>query len=140
MRLFIDTNIIVDLLAARAPFAADAAQLFTLADMGRVKLFTSSIAVTTTFYLLQKEVKPEVARAAIQKLLTLVKVVDAGHPGIIRAINDIQFKDFEDAVQYQSALAAKAKILVTQNEKDFGKSAISVMTPKQVLNSISSEQ
>jgi len=140
MRLFIDTNIIVDLLAARAPFAADAAQLFTFAAMGRVKLFSSSIAVTTTFYLLQKEVKPEVARAAIQKLLTLIKVVDAGHPGIIRAINDLQFKDFEDAVQYQSALVSKAKILVTRNEKDFGKSAISVMTPKQVLNSVSSEQ
>lgn len=98
-----------------------------------MKLFTSSIAVTTTFYLLQKEVKPEVARAAIQKLLTIVKVVDAGHSGIIRAINDLQFKDFEDAVQHQSALAAKATILVTRNEKDFGKSVISVMTPKQVL-------
>ena len=133
MRLFIDTNVIVDLLAARTPFLRDAAQLFTLADTGKVKLFTSSIAVTTTFYLLQKEVKLEVARAAIQKLLTMVKVVDAGHSGIIRAINDLQFNDFEDAVQHQSALAAKAKILVTRNEKDFGKSAISVMTPKQVL-------
>lgn len=133
MRLFIDTNVIVDLLAARTPFLRDAAQIFTLADTGKVKLFTSSIAVTTTFYLLQKEVKPEVSRAAIQKLLTMVKVVDAGHSGIIRAINDLQFKDFEDAVQHQSALAAKAKILVTRNEKDFGKSVISVMTPKQVL-------
>ena len=94
MRLFIDTNIIVDLLAARTPFLRDAAQLFTLADTGKVKLFTSSIAVTTTFYLLQKEVKPEVARAAIQKLLTMVKGVDAGPSGIIRAINDLQFNDF----------------------------------------------
>ena len=50
MLLFIDTNIIVDLLAARTPFLRDAAQLFTLADTGKVKLFTSSIAVTTTFY------------------------------------------------------------------------------------------
>jgi len=133
MRLFIDTNVIVDLLAARTPFLRDAAQLFTLADTGKVKLFTSSIAVTTTFYLLQKEVKPEVARAAIQKLLTMVKVVDAGHSGIIRAINDLQFQDFEDAVQHQSALATKAKIFVTRNEKDFDKSVISVMTPKQVL-------
>ena len=64
------------------------------------------------------------------------EVVDAGHPGIIRAINDLQFKDFEDAVQYQSALAAKAIILVTRSEKDFGKSAISVMTPKQVLGQL----
>ena len=55
MRLFIDTNVIVDLLGASAPFAADAAQLFTLADMGRVKLFTSSIAVTTTFYFCKKK-------------------------------------------------------------------------------------
>ena len=101
-----------------------------------MKLFTSGIAVTTAFYLLKKEVKPEMARAALQKLLTLVKVVDAVHRGIIGAINDLQFKDFEDAVQYQSALAAKAKILVTRSEKDFGKSAISVMTPKQVLGQL----
>ena len=133
MRLFIDTNVIVDLFAARKPFVEDAARLFTLADKGKVKLFTSSTAVTTTFYLLKKELKLDKARAAILKLLTLVEVVDAGHLGVIRAVNDIQFKDFEDAVQYQSALKAKAKILVTRNEKDFGVSSISVMTPKQVL-------
>lgn len=136
MRLFVDTNVIVDLLAGRKPFVEDAAKLFTLADMGKVKLFTSSTAVTTTFYLLKKELKLDKARAAILKLLTLVEVVDAGHLGVIRAVNDLQFKDFEDAVQYQSALKAKAKILVTRNEKDFSVSSISVMTPKQVLSGV----
>lgn len=133
MRLFIDTNVILDLLAARKPFVDDAARLFTLADKGEVKLFTSSTTVTTTYYLLHKELKQDKARAAVSKLLTLVEIVDAGHLGVIRAINDLQFKDFEDAVQYQSALQAKAKILVTRNEKDFRESVISVMTPRQVL-------
>lgn len=134
MRLFVDTNVVIDLLAARKPFVDDAARLFTLADQGKVKLFTSSTTVTTTYYLLSKELKQDQARAAVLKLLTLVEVVDAGHLGVIRAINDLQFKDFEDAVQYQSALQSKAKILVTRNEKDFRESVISVMTPKQVLN------
>jgi len=133
MRLFIDTNVIIDLLAARQPFADDAARLFTLADKREVKIFTSSTTVTTTYYLLNKELKQDKARAAVSKLLTLVEVIDAGHLGVIRAINDIQFKDFEDAVQYQSALQAKAKILVTRNTKDFNLSSISVMTPKQVF-------
>jgi len=133
MRLFIDTNVIIDLLAARQPFADDAARLFTLADKREVKIFTSSTTVTTTYYLLNKELKQDKARAAVSKLLTLVEVIDARHLGVIRAINDIQFKDFEDAVQYQSALQAKAKILVTRNTKDFNLSSISVMTPKQVF-------
>lgn len=134
MKLFIDTNVILDLLAARKPFVKSAEKIFTLAANGRLKLFTSSISIATTYYILGKQLSPEDTRASLQKLLTLITVSDAGHMGTVRAVNDLNFKDIEDALQNQCALTCKAKIIVTRNEKDFRDCSLSVMTPDQFLS------
>jgi predicted nucleic acid-binding protein len=133
VKLFLDTNVILDLLTGRLPFKADADRLFSLADHGKVALFASSQSIATAYYVMSKSMKPEEARSSLQKLLTLIKVSDLNHKSTVRAINDLNFSDIEDSLQHQCAIQSKATILVTRNEKDFRKSSISVMTPKQVL-------
>lgn len=133
MKLFLDTNVILDLLTGRLPFKADAERLFSLADHGKVALFGSSQSIATAYYVMSKSMKPEEARSSLQKLLTLIKVSDLNHKSTVRTINDLNFSDIEDSLQHQCAIQSRATILVTRNEKDFRKSSISVMTPKQVL-------
>lgn len=133
MRLFLDTNIILDLLTAREPFKVDAERLFSLADAGKVKLFVATQTIATAYYLMNKTMKSEEVRSALQKLLTIVHVCDTSHKSTVRAINDVSFSDLEDSLQHQCAIQSKASILVTRNDKDFKRSSISVMTPKQVL-------
>jgi predicted nucleic acid-binding protein len=133
VKLFLDTNIILDLLTGRLPFKAEAERLFSLADQGKVKLYASSQSVATADYVLNKTLKAEVTRSSLQKLLTIISVCDLSHKAIVRAVNDLNFSDIEDSLQHQCAIQSKASILVTRNEKDFRKASISVMTPKQVL-------
>jgi len=133
VRLFVDTNVILDLLTGRLPFKKDAERLFSLADQGKVKLCASSQSIATAYYVMSKSLKVDQVRSSLQKLLTLITVCDLSHKATIRAVHDLNFDDIEDSLQHQCALQSKSTVLVTRNEKDFRKTSISVMTPEQVL-------
>ena len=125
-RLFLDTNIVVDLLAGREPFCYDATQLFTLAHEKKVELFVSPMTFSTASFLLRKH-GPEGVRNLLSNLRQLVSVTISDERIVDDSIAS-QFKDFEDAMQYYTALNAKAEIIITRNGKDFTASNLPVMT------------
>ena len=127
-RLLVDTNIILDLLAKREPFYQDAAILFSLADKGEVKLFTSALSVANVNYVLLRHGKPEKARQILRKLKLLTGILSLDEKIIDLALNDDVFNDFEDALQYYSALENNIDVLITRNLKDFKNVALPVMT------------
>jgi predicted nucleic acid-binding protein len=131
--LFLDTNIIIDLLAKREPFYKSAAQLFSLADKIKLELSVSALTFANTNYILLRERKPEEARLILRKLKLLVKVISLDDKIIGLSLNDIDFKDYEDALQYYSALENGDDIIITRNLKDFLKSKIPVLTAEQFL-------
>jgi predicted nucleic acid-binding protein len=134
--LFLDTNIVIDLLAKREPYYKPAAQLFSLADKMKIQLCVSALTFANTNYILLRERKPEEARLILRKLKLLVKVISLDDKIIGLSLNDSDFKDYEDALQYYSALENGDDLMITRNLKDFQKSKIPVLTPEQFLQLI----
>jgi predicted nucleic acid-binding protein len=131
--LFLDTNIVIDLLAKREPFYRWAAQLFSLADKLKLQLCVSALTFANTNYILLKERKPEEAKLILRRLKLLVKVISLDDKIIGLSLNDSDFKDYEDALQYYSALENGNDMIITRNLKDFQKSKIPVLTAEQYL-------
>ena len=130
-RLFLDTNIVVDLLEGREPFCYDAAQLFTMAHEKKVELLVSPMTFSTASFLLRKH-GSEGVRNLLSNLRQLVSVTISDERTVDDSIAS-QFKDFEDAMQYYTALNAKAEIIITRNGKDFTASNLPVMTATEYL-------
>ena len=133
-KIFVDTNIILDLLAKRALFFAEAQQLFTLADKNKVKLYVSSLTIANTYYVLSHSLKIQDARKIIRKFKILVSVL-AVDEKIIDLALDSEFIDFEDAIQYYAAAENGVDLIITRNLKDFKPSIIPVLTAKDYLTS-----
>jgi predicted nucleic acid-binding protein len=134
-RVLLDTNIIIDLLAKREPYDQDARILFSLADKEKVKLFTSALSIANVSYVLLRKRKPEEAKQILRKLKLLFGILSLDEKVINLALNDNEFNDFEDGLQYYSALENNIEIIVTRNLKDFENSKLPVMTARQ-LNEI----
>ena len=135
-RLLIDTNIVIDLLAKREPFYSDSAGLFSRADKKQVQLSLSSLTFANTNYILLKTKKPNEVKLILRKLKLLADVLPLDDKIIDLALNDTNFTDFEDGLQYFTALENDQDIIITRNLKDFKKSKIPVMTAEQYLRTI----
>ena len=134
-QLLIDTNIIIDLLAKREPFYEDAAKLFSLADKNMVRLSVSSLSFANTNYLLQKTYSSVVAREILRKFKILTIVLSLDDKIVDLSLNDRGFSDFEDAIQYYSAIENSQDIIITRNLRDFKSSKIPVLTAGEFLRS-----
>ncbi len=132
-QLFLDTNIILDLLAKRDPFYDDAAVLFSLADKKIVELFVSSLTFANTNYILLKQLKPEEAKRVLRKLKVLVNVLSLDDKIIELALNDKDFKDYEDALQYYTAIENGKDVIITRNKKDFHKAKLPIITAGEFI-------
>lgn len=133
-RLFIDTNIILDLLGNRQPFYESIAKIATLADKKQVTLVVSPISFATVNYFLSKFESPKVAKEKLRKFKIISEVCKLDEYTIEKGLNS-SFNDFEDALQYISAIDSNCEIIITRNGKDFKKSLIPVMTADEYLNS-----
>lgn len=133
MKVFIDTNIIIDLLAKREPFYHESLQLFSLADSNKIHLSVSTLSIVNTHYILKDVMKIKNARSIIGKFKVLVHSQELTDKIIELALNDLNFKDFEDGIQYYSAIESKSNLIITRNLKDFKHSTIPTMSPKEFL-------
>ena len=133
--LLVDTNIVLDLLAERKEFLIEAQELFTLSDKKEVKLYVSSLTFANTFYILSQKMKLSDARKILRKFKVLVEVLPMDDK-IIDLSLESDFKDFEDAIQYHTAIENDIKIIITRNLKDFKTSKIPVLTAKSYIGLI----
>lgn len=131
-KIFIDTDIILDLLARRGPFYKFSAELFTLIDSGKIKAYTSSIIFTNLHYILRRLHNKSKATKSLQKIRTLLHVLAVGEKIIDLALAS-DFKDFEDAIQYYVAIENNINYLLTRNIKDYKKTEINILTAEQYL-------
>jgi len=130
--IFVDTDIVLDLLGNREPFYIHAAELFSKADKGKLQLFISSLSFANLNYLLSRQYSTEQARLKLLKFKTLVTTLSVTDKIVELALSS-EFKDFEDGLQYFTASENGIKILLTRNLKDFRTAEIIVMTAEQYL-------
>ena len=131
MRLFFDTNVLLDGLLLREPFADDAAHLFALVTTGAHTGILSATTATDIFYIARKQVGSEPARSLLRDLLRLFEVAPVDGPVLFAALDLPGFPDVEDAVQPEAARLAGADATVTRNTADFDGCAVEVINPWQ---------
>ena len=132
IKLFIDSDIILDLLAQREPHFEYAAKLFTLIDQQKVEAYTSPLIFAKLHYILRKLTSSASALKSLRKLKTLINVLAIDDRVIGQALNS-EFNDFEDAIQYFTAVNNGIGILLTRNKADYKKSKITVSTAEEFL-------
>jgi predicted nucleic acid-binding protein len=130
-KIFIDTNIIIDLIADRKPFSKYAIALFKRAEEKKVHLFSSSHSIATTHYLLKKYIDEKALRDVLYNLLDYLTVI-AIDVAILKKGLRSRHKDFEDAIQIVCASTEdKIDLIVTRNIKDYKYSEIPVLSPEE---------
>ncbi len=131
-KLFVDSDIILDLLAQREPYYIHAAKLFTLIDQRKVIAFTSPLVFANLHYLLKKQTSNVAALKNLRKLKTLINILPIDERVIEQSLNS-EFNDFEDAIQYFTAVNNGITLIITRNKVDYKRSKINVLTAEEFL-------
>lgn len=134
-KIFIDSDIILDLLAKREPHYIYSAKLFTLIDQQRFIAYTSPIVFANLHYLLKKSTSHSSALKNLRKLKTFINILPVDERVIEQSLNS-EFNDFEDAIQYFTAVNNGIKLLLTRNKVDYKKSKIPIATAEEFLKTL----
>ncbi len=135
MRVLLDTDVILDLLLDRAPFAEHTARLMELNEQQVFEAYVSAITPVNVFYIGRKLIGGEATRRGIAELLAAVRIcpVDAG---VLRNALALPFTDYEDAVQHAAATASLLDAVVTRNTEDYRAATLPVHTPDTFLKEL----
>ena len=132
-QIFIDTNVIIDFLADRQPSSDYAAMIFQLAKDGKVGVHISAISFNNTYYILRKVTSHKNALKLLSEIEEYIGVQETNRKIIKKAMKS-DFKDFEDAIQYFSAVQrGNIDIITTRDLKDFRKSELPVLSPETTI-------
>lgn len=130
--IFLDINIILDIFLERAPFYLASGQVFKLVEKKQFEGFLCAVSYPTLFYILRKEQNRDKAKEILKKVRIVLKTAPVIEKVIDSALNT-DMKDFEDAIQYYSALEVTSDYFITRNKKDFPEGILPVLTPAEFL-------
>jgi predicted nucleic acid-binding protein len=133
--ILIDINVLLDVLQKREPFYETSANLLAAVETRRVQGFVAAHSMMTLFYLIQKSRSSSEAHAILTNLLQFIQVAPVDQNTIEQALN-LDFRDFEDAVQMVSALQSRVDCLITRNLKDYPVTLLPVMQPVDFLSTL----
>lgn len=132
-KVFVDSNVVLDFFMDRMPFANSASELFELAENGELEIFLSALSLNNIYYISRKYLGHKQAIEVIVSLTEMTQVVGTTKSEIIQALKN-NFKDFEDSIQYSTALTINGiEAILTRNIKDYTASQIAVFTPDDYL-------
>ena len=132
MKLFIDTNVVIDVIAAREPFVADSRAVLDLCETGKAEGRISVLTFCTVAYVLRKFLTPENMRSKLRDFRNVLTPIDLSVSLLDKAISS-SLTDFEDAVQFYTAVYSEADYIITRNVKHFPQDNTPVLTPTDFL-------
>lgn len=135
MKILFDTNVVLDVLLNREPYAPDGIKLFTAVENKIIQGFLCATTITTIDYLCTKAIGRKPAKQAISALLELFSIAEVNRKTLVAAIES-DFSDFEDAVLYQAGVYVGVDGFVTRNIKDFALAERSIYTPSELCGII----
>ena len=136
--IFLDTNILIDFFADRKPFSFEAAVLFNYSDKKKIKIYISAISYNNIYYILNRSYSHASTIKILEDLDEWTEIIDVSKEIIKKSLKS-EFKDFEDAIQYNCAKSLnKIDFIVTRDTKDFKTSSLPIMTPKEAITLIES--
>ena len=132
-RLFIDSDVVIDFFTDRELHANSASELFELNEQGSVKLFLSAVSINNIYYIVRKFLGHKKTIEVVETLTEMTEIIGTTKTEIVQALKN-DFSDYEDSVQYSSALnIEELDAIITRNIKDYRNSSIAVMTPLNFL-------
>jgi predicted nucleic acid-binding protein len=133
--LFIDSDVLLDTILMRAPFFNNSVEIIELADNNSFYCCASVHSLLNIHYSAKKVFGEKLARQSILVLIEKLNIIEEGSD-IVKQAALSNFSDFEDAVQYYTAVSAKADVIITRNIKDYKQSTIPVLTAEQFLRTL----
>jgi predicted nucleic acid-binding protein len=137
IRAMIDTNVVLDWIMAREPFAENARIIIDKCMFGNIKGYLAGHTITNIFYILRKDFSVKERKELLLLLCSKFMIVSANKEMIISALTNDGWEDLEDGLQMQCALDASVDYIVTRNIKDFSKVDIKVLIPDDFINELS---
>lgn len=132
-KLFVDSDVVIDFFTDREQHANPASELFELNESGAVKVYLSAVSISNIYYIVRKFLGHTKAIEVIELLTEMTEIIGTTKKEIIQALKN-NFKDFEDSIQYSSALTINnLDVIITRNVKDYRNSSIAVMKPLNFL-------
>ena len=131
-KVFLDTDVILDFLLNREPYIDEITELIERSVVSEMALCVSSLTISNLHYIISRIENKKSANSKVRKILKLLKVENVGQTTVTKAMES-EFGDFEDGIQNYCAEEADHKILVTRNTRDYRKSKLAIMTPKEFL-------
>ena len=134
MKVLIDTNIILDILLAREPFVRDSVEILRLAEEKKIEGFVTANTIVDIIYITKKYISDKnVRESTVKTIVNILDITGANKSDILKAF-DMEFADYEDALQTQCAMKIKADYIITRDLNDFLMSPVKALTPTQFLS------
>ena len=137
-KIFVDSNIILDLMLERDQFFNPAAELFNLIEKNKIKASVSALHFSNLHYIIRKVKSNELAKSVLRKLAILVNILTIDEK-IFELALESDFPDFEDAIQYYACLDNDIDVIVTRNKKDYISGKLPVMSAEEYLATLKSK-
>lgn len=132
-KLFVDSDVVIDFFTDREPYVNPASELFELNEQGHVRLYLSAVSINNIYYIVRRFLGHKKTLEVVETLIEMTEIVGTTKKEISQALKN-NFIDYEDSVQYSSALTVKdLDAIITRNIKDYRNSTMAVMTPLNFL-------
>jgi predicted nucleic acid-binding protein len=132
-RILIDSDVILDLLLDRKPFCEDSLAIIYACEQKQLQGFVTPVIIANVYYIFRQKASHVKVTEQLKLLLNIISVLNMDQKQVLAAL-DSKFTDFEDALQYFSAIQSnKVDVIITRNTSDYKKSALPVFTPNEFL-------
>lgn len=132
MKVLVDTNVLLDVLTQRKPFVQDSSRVWSLIHEGLIEAYLSAISVNNLYYIIRKLRDKSTAEEFVDQILQDFGIVPLTK-SVLKQSRTLSSKDFEDSIQYFSAIQEGCEILLTRNKKDFPPTGLQVLDPSEFL-------
>ena len=133
MKILVDSNVILDVLQMRDAFLSDSYRVLSLCTEDKVEGYAAAHTITNLHYILRKDFKPVERRETVLGVFNVLDIVEINSEMLKTALENFEFKDFEDCLQDECAAKIEADYIVTRNVKDFENSKIPAVTPEDFM-------
>lgn len=133
MEWMIDTNILLDVLMDREPFADEAEAVWQACETGKATGCVSALSLADIVYVMRKVLTPERVEELMRRILMIFRPASLTPNDLLEAAS-LRWRDFEDAVQAVTAERLHCDYIVTRNGKDYQNSPIPAISPRELLN------
>jgi predicted nucleic acid-binding protein len=133
MKIFLDANILVAVLNKEYPIFSNAARILSLSGGKDFEIFTSPICLAIAFYFAEKKSGSSVARRKISLLVSHINISSANKETVLKTISNKKIIDFEDGLEYYSALESGCQAIITEDQDDFHFSEIDVVNCRKFM-------